>query len=245
MLLKSILRHVSRRRAVVVAGFGLALATFAGQAPAAPIVVDQFSAKNAAYPLVNSVDASITSVSDVGIAGTIGGTRKVQLLNGAYDADGFDNAAVNVYTTPPFSFLDYASSSGAQAQMLLQFGDSAGAAALNANATGNTSLQIDLLNFDAPVGQNLNIQALIGSSNGGGVFGLPGVLVTTPGAQSVNLSLAGLSAATIGDIDGIQVFFFAPKGGDYRIDTVSLVPEPSMLGLAGIASLGLLKRRGR
>jgi hypothetical protein len=219
--------------------------SFAGSASAAIVGVDDFSAKNGVYPLVNNVDGSTTSVTDVGVAGVVGGTRKVQLTNGAYDADGFDNAAVNVFTTPPFSFLDYASTSGPQAQMVLQYGDAAGAAALNANATGNNSLQIQLLNFDAPVGQNLNIQAVVNSSNGGGAFPLVGALVTTPGAQNVNLSLVGLSAATLGDIDGIQLFFTAPKGGDFRVDALSLVPEPSMLGLASIAGLALLKRRSR
>jgi hypothetical protein len=236
-----------RHRATVA---GLALFAFSGigsPVTAAPILIDGFTSKDPTripvFPQSVNVDnAGSVSGTESGLAGTVGGVRSSSLGVATMDVDGFDSAAITVYNTVPFSFFDYNSTTGANATTALLYGSGG---ALNLNATGQLFLTIDLMSYDAPSGLNLVIEGTVSSSAGGGSFSLPSALVNTPGAQSINLSLAALSAATLADFDTITVRFVAPKSADFRLDTLSLTPEPSTAGALVIGALSSFLRRRR
>jgi hypothetical protein len=208
-------------------------------ANAAPILVDDFSTKDAtrspAFPQsVNTNTGSMTGGTESGLT-TLGGTRFSSLGNSTVTVSGFDSATINVFNSGGFSFFDYSSSVGAQASAGLGYGT---VSPLNTNATGQTFLRLDLLDYDGPAGSSLQVQANITSSAGGGTFSLPSAIINVPGPTSVNLSLAGLSAATLADIDRIDVTFVAPKSGDFRVDTVQFVPEPATVGMLMLGAFG-------
>jgi hypothetical protein len=227
----------------------LATGALAGSASAAPIQVDDFSSKDAtrvpAFPQSeNTNSATLTAGTESGLAGTIGGTRTSALGLSTMDVQNFDTSTISVFNTSPFSFFDYNSTTGAQSTSQLGYGL---VAPLNLNATGQQFLRIDLLGFDAPTGLNLQVQGQIVSSAGGGTFTLPTAIVNTPGATSVNISLASLSAATLADVDQVTVRFVVPKSGDFRVDNISFVPEPATMASVFVCAVaaGVIRRPRR
>ena len=65
-----------------------------------------------------------------------------------------------------------------------------------------------------------------------------------PGAALGRNALASFHLMR-GDLDGIELHFLAPRAGDFRIERVTLIPEPAALALAGAGLAGAIGMRRR
>jgi hypothetical protein len=213
------------------------------------MVIDTFDATSdpALWPfVVNSVGSD--SVTDAPIATVAGNRRYVGVNATAMDIPGLDKIEVAQFAGGGFSLLDYASSSGATGEMDLVYrGMTPGAMILDLSS--EVAINIDLLAYDAPGSAAMPIEVLLISdwTNPGEQSVTLSGIVTTPGAQTVEIALApAVGNVDMTDIQYIGINFDAPEAADFRIDEISVVlPEPATVGLLGLGLTGIFVRRRR
>ncbi len=237
---------ISRSKLATGAGFVASVAGLTSIA-SAQILIDDFTSKDPnrapAYPQSLLIDQNfLTGGPETGLAGVPGGNRLTLLGESTMDVDGIDRATINVVNTGGNSFFDYDSTAGAQAGFEIEYGGAT--LPMNLNATGSTVLRIALLAFDAPAGQTMNIRADLNGAGSGQTTNF--VFVSSPGAQTINLDLSPIAAATLADLDTIRLQVAMPKGGDVRIDSIRLdVPEPTTMSVIGLVGAMMIRRRER
>jgi hypothetical protein len=239
-------RHAAAAGIVCALGIGTAVSSPAHAA----LLVDTFSDKDAA----NWPQAKIASyvggqgVTDGSpgspIAGAIGGVRITYINDVSLGVPGLDNVTATVFNNGGFSLFDYASTACGKGGFTLDYGVPAGFNNLyDIDATSYNAIEIVLAGYDAPIGQTLTIDAALYQGNTG--FSLPTANVTTGGPQTITLPISPAIASQLTHNNGAEIKFDVPKGGDVRIQSISLVPEPGSLGLLLLAGPFVLRRRGR
>jgi uncharacterized protein with beta-barrel porin domain len=233
--------------------FAAALFAVPMAASAAPaLILDTFtSAGTGEFPLTSTTTSpNGPGVSDSGLSGVYGGTRGVVLFDTTAVISGGDEIAVNIFTGS--GLLDERTSSGASGAVKLQYGSAAPTGSnLSTNLTGYDDLQISFTQFNAPIGQPLDIETTVYTGSANTVHSLPIQTLTAPGAQLVEIPLSSLNATDISQVEGIQFQFDPAMGASYRIDSVSVVtspgvPEPATCGVIfAIGGLMLARRRAR
>jgi hypothetical protein len=218
---------------------GTAVLAIAGMSLAAraDVILDTFNDRTAIWPL-NTVVTDPSSVTTVpeSASHVPGGQRMVGIGTSTMDVENFDTAAVDIHNSSGYSYLDYRSSVGAAATVELGYGQ-----ATPLNLVGANALKIAFLNYDLAQAGPLHIAATVTHAANTPFHCF--FDVTTVGAQTVNIPLTGYA---YGSVDSVVLDFVAPKGTDYRIDSVSVaVPEPASLALLGLGLPLLLKRRSR
>ena len=212
---------------------------FAGMSLAAraDVILDTFNDRSSIWPLDTTVTdpTSVTTVPD-SASHVPGGQRMVGIGTSNMDFDGIDDATANIYYSLTYSFLDYRSSVGAAATVELGYGQST-----PLNISGGNAIQIAFMAYDLPQSGQLQVKATV--TQGANTPIQFTKSVTSGGAQTFNLPLTGYS---YGKVDSVVLDFIAPKGTDYRIDSITVaVPEPAALGLLGLGLPLLMLRRRR
>ena len=227
-------------RAAVLAA---AVAVSASIAHAA-IIVDTFDQTSA---------APLTVTTNIGPAGTTiteapsdvpASQRNTTIKNTNMDIAGLDGITSQVFTNVNNSLFNYSSTAGAQGTVELRYGTNPGALA-HLNLSQATSIQISFLAFDNANNGNMTISSSLANSTTSQA--LANVLVTTPGAQTINIPISGIPSAILSDTDVLTFDFIAPKAADFRIDAISItVPEPAPFALLAVAAgVAFLQRRPR
>ena len=220
----------------------LAVLALAGAAQAT--VIDEFSGRVAAdWPLVlTQQGTNVATPTETTLAGVLGGMRQSALTAQAMDVNGLDEVALTVFTGPP-SVLDYSSSSGGTGSVYVKYGTAiSGGPLLGLNPVALPLVQINFLRYDFPSGQPLTLTL---TPYQGTTAGTPLIAQTVgAGAQTVTFNLAGSGLTSL---DGLQLGIDAPQAADFRIESITDVPEPVTLALlaAGAGLLALRRRRQR
>jgi hypothetical protein len=244
------MRRATRHAATAGILCALGIGAFASTDARAALLIDTFSGKDPAnWPVVKTTSyAGGQGVTDgsVGspIIGAIGGVRVTYINDVNLAVPGLDNVTANVFNTGGFNLFDYASTAGAKGGFTFDYGVPAGSSSLyDVDASSYNALQIVIADYDAPTGQTLKIDSDLYAANTG--IPLPTVNVTTAGPQTINIPISPAIAAQLAHNDGAAIRFDVPKGGDVRIESVSLVPEPGSASLLLVAVPWVLRRRGR
>jgi hypothetical protein len=240
-------RHAAAAAGIVCAlGIGTAVSSSAHAA----LLIDTFSDKTAGnWPQVKTTSYAggegVTDGSPASpITGAIGGVRVASINDVSLGVPGLDNVTATVFNSSGFSLFDYASTTCGKGGFMLDYGRPAGYETLyDIDATSYSAIEVVLTGYDAAAGQTLKIDSSLYTGNTGLL--LPTVNVTTPGPQTITIPISAAIASQLAHNNGAEIRFDVPKGGDVRIESVSLVPEPGSLGLLLIAGPLLLRRRGR
>ena len=203
----------------------------------ADVILDTFNDRGSSFwPRSTTVtDPSAVATVAESASHVAGGKRLEGIGTSAMDVENFDAATVDINNSSGYSFLDYRSSVGAAATVELGYGQSSAL-----NLAGANALKIAFLNYDLAQSGPLVISAAV--AHGANTPVHYSINVAAPGAQTVTLPLTGFSSS----LDTVVLDFVAPKGTDYRIDSISVaVPEPAALALLALGLPLLLKRRSR
>ena len=175
-------------------------------------------------------------------ASAIGGIRFDSLSVTANPLVG--NATCRVITSP--GVLDVSTDSDVDINFTLGYGyaNSSLVPASNQLNQSLTSAPIININF------RTNDQALpvtVTLYTNGGANSFTRTLTVAGGifsASPVNYQFDFTSvAASLGDVDGIKVFFDPGAGGDFSLGGIQAVPEPMSLAAVSLGALALLRRR--
>jgi hypothetical protein len=242
------MQRATRHAAAVGIVCALGVGTWISDSAQAALLIDTFSGKDPAnWPVVKTTSyAGGQGVTDgfVGspIIGAIGGVRATYINDVNLSVPGLDNVTANVFNTSGFSLFDYASTAGAKGGFTFDYGVPAGFSGLyDVDATSYNALQIVIADYDAPTGQTLTIDSDLSTGNTG--LPLPTVNVTTAGPQTINIPISPAIAAQLAHNNGAEIRFDVPKGGDVRVESVSLVPEPGAASLLLVGVPWVLRRR--
>jgi hypothetical protein len=233
-----------------IAAIGTLAAPTAGRAA---IIVDDFtSAGTVAWPLSTtaSTPGSGFGYTDTGLPDVLGGRRATQIGYTTMDVPGFDTFRADLHHTTGLSFVDVSSTSGAQGTLYLAYGQPmAGAPAFGFTQSADTqALRVTFLAYDAANDQPLTIRTTAFHQNDPThSFGvsLPDMPLSGPGAQTIDIPLADFWTNGGGTLDGFDFKFVGGKAADYRIDSITLVPEPTSAALfaCGATILATVRRR--
>jgi hypothetical protein len=229
-------------------------------APAAPIVIDDFSTPNPApFFLVGINHDNALPVEQAGLAEAVGGERDIlavvlgtpnpqsaQVLTG-FEASLFVEGVFQVATAgnPATSVtLQYDGTDTDGATLV-------NARLLNLDLTGggmNDELAIDFISVDAPGAPGLDL--LISLSSPGGTATLADI-VPESGSPFTHVTSFAAFAADPGfsfkNVDSIELVFNGPgvMDVDFAIGRIQAVPEPSTAALwvAGLAGILAVRRR--
>ena len=206
----------------------------------ADVILDTFSERDAAsWPMTTTVtdpESPQTNIESCPVS-VPGGQRTEGIGCSVMDVEGFDSTTADIYNQNGYSFLDYHSTVGAAATIELGYGQGT-----PLNLAGVSAIQINFMDYDLSQGGPLKIAATVTQGmNPALQYGLD---VTTAGAQTVTLPLTGFAYSSV---DSVVLDFTAPKGTDFRINSITavMVPEPTALALLGLGVPLLLRRRGR
>ena len=200
---------------------------------------DQVVAGTWPVPLttVGSVD-----VSEFGLTTVLGGVRSTRVELSAVTVPGADSIQANI--VPSSALFDYASSSGADGEIVLRYGMGG---PLGADLTAETMFRIEFAGFDHAGGVPMRVEVrMLDSNSNGGT--LPEFL-TGPGPQALDFEFAafpGIGAIDLSAIDFVSVLFAPSYGVDFSVaEIVATVPEPATILLLGLGAAGLIIRRQR
>jgi hypothetical protein len=235
-----------------IAAIGTLSAPTAGRAA---IIVDDFTSQTApsAWPLTTTASTphSGFGFNDSGLADVLGGKRAADIGYTTMDVPGFDAFRADLFHAPGLSFVDVSSSSGAQGRFSLAYGlpYAVGSAAFGLTQSADTkALRVTFLAYDAANDQPLTIQTTafhqIDPTHSFSVS-LPDTLLSAPGAQTVDIPLADFWTNGGGTLDGLEFFFVGGKAADYRIDSITLIPEPTSAALFACGATLLTTARRR
>ena len=201
----------------------------------ADTIIDHFTTKPTTNWPLTLTDTGSTSVLEIWGHSVPEDARYTQLTAVAMDIPGVDRITTDIY--PANSLLEYESSSGATGQLLLEYGTAlpSGGSGMRLGLAPGT-VNVRFLNYDFPSSQPLNL-VLTGYSDTGSVA--YGAKTISAGAQTVSFDLSSFQGA----IEGLELEIDAPAGADYRLDYISVVPEPATLSLLALGGLALLRRR--
>lgn len=203
----------------------------------ADIILDSFVERTgAAWPNTTTVtDPTLPTNTETSLSTVLGNRRDSAVGQSTMSVSGFDSATADIYNQNGYSFLDYRSSVGAAATVELGYG-----AGTSLNLPGINSLAISFLGYDAANAGPLHVEATLYHGASSQQYGVD---LTLAGAQNLVLPITGYPAQSV---DRIVLDFVAPKGTDFRIDTISVsVPEPASLALAAVPAFALLLLRRR
>jgi hypothetical protein len=213
----------------------------------AAIMVDDFTSANAGvWPLSTNTPNPFGGFgnSESGLTDVLGNHRDEMVLSTTMDVPGYDTFRADLFHASGLSFVDVSSSAGAKGTLQLEYGVPNGSAFGLGHSADTQAVRVTFLAVDLANGGPLRIDLLPFEGSGAPV--LPPVYVTTPGAQSVDLPLDYFWYVGSQSLDGLWISFTGDKGADFRIDSISLVPEPGMAaGLAIAAGAMALRRRKR
>jgi len=219
--------------------FGLALAL---QAPAAahPLLVDDFSEAVGVLTLTSSSNAAVVTAGVDDPLGVLGGRRTTLIATTGQQAPGFDTTTIT-YVPSGIGFMDANSQVGWSGRVSLSYDLSA----LPSVLEGALGVRIEFVDYDAPGNDPMPVTVQLDAPGGGpGVEGPAAFAIGGP--QSLQVWFP--AGDPLDDIDTLEIIFAVPAGGDFRIDAIWTVPEPSTLamlalglGLAGVSS----RRRAR
>lgn len=215
----------------------------------AALVVDDFTQRSegASYPLVQrtvNVGSPRSGGIDAPLAltATVGGAREVTLEMMSTRRPPADRVEADVYTDP--GLLDFASSAGASGRVAVNYGlASQGMDELNLNLSQMTAVVVDFAAFDLASGTPLQVYALL--FMGEVTSATPTMTLTSSFVDNtqVLLSILAINPVLRQDVDGIRVVFTGGVGTDFQVDTITVIPEPTALGLLAPAALALGRRR--
>lgn len=213
----------------------------------AAIMVDDFAEKTPAYwpQNKNVTDPSGTVYVEGAFGSVLGGDRGAGIVGTVMVVPGFDSVHTDIFAGGGFSFFDYSSSTGASGHVQLLYGKTTlGSADLSVpHSAAPDAVRINLLSFDLSNGQPLTISSF--GMSGASVTYLPTVQVTSAGAGYVDIPLAGFWSANAGDLNGLSLYITAAQGADFRIDSITLVPEPTTVAGLVIGAGVMAMRRKR
>lgn len=209
------------------------------------IIIDDFQNNGTTFSAV--VDSGgYYGFLQTNLPGIINGKRHLDIYLQQFDVSGFDSVQINDYSDAVRSFLDINNSSGAQETMELDYGSPLdNILGLPHTADANT-VELKFLEYDRPLFEALgiHISAIHGTSPTAQAVNLPVITLVNNGAQTIDVSLAPYWAKGYSTLDGLGFTFGAGRAADYRIDSITLVPEPSFAALA-TAGMFLSIRRTR
>jgi hypothetical protein len=240
--------------ALVIWGFVLFVAPLACRAD---VVLDSFEDRPAGFPMTGGYNEGDTFILAAyphvvgGRAMTIIGTTPTGTLpNGQ---GGGAEVSADIGTVDGISALEYSSIQPDSAgDLSLDYGTSDGPGGLMMSATPlylpvNTAtdyLRLTFLSYNHANGQDMVVNASLGSGLDPNAVSSVTTSVTTVGAQEVDIPLTNLPGI---ELDFFELDFSAPAGTSFDLDSVTLVtpsPEPASAWLISLA-VPLLMRRAR
>ncbi len=231
-----------KRTTYLVASFAFWGVVGAVQAGPVNVIVDDFSdTTGSTFPLVRTVEdgpGTLVGTLESGLSGVLGGRRFTSIGAEVLEVPGLDSLTVDLFNTGGQSVLDFSSTSGVQGRMQLIYGFT-----LNADLSSLSSVEIALTNFDAPLTGTMMVEATLSSGTTDRV--LPVAAVVTPGAQTVSFDITSLTPSFLSDVDTFTFDFRAPKGADFRVDGITVVPEPMTLMFLAVGASWIAVRRGK
>ena len=112
---------------------------------------------------------------------------------------------------------------------------------LNKNFTSSPIIQLDFRTND----QNMPVTVTLYTNGGANSFTrtatvVGGIFSQNPSGYQFDFTS---DAASLGDVDGIKIFFDPASSGDFSLNSVEAVPEPMSLTVLSLGALALLRRR--
>ncbi len=211
--------------AACVAGFGAAGANASH--------IDTI-ATNESHLFFNVFSDSIVTVTNLGSpSNVLGGERYVE----SRIMSGTDASVLTVSKLPGTGILNFASTVEATGMLLLEYGRNT---PLNADfATLYNAIQVDFTGVDGQA--SLAVTLMSGPNSGTVTHAL-----TAAGPALFAFNEAGFAGVNFGDVDKVSVKLTGTTpGADFSIASITLVPEPAMLVMAGLSGVGLLMFRRR
>ncbi len=234
----------------VLAALVAAVAVGAGPSRA-ELVIDSFRSSTYPYPAPTGLvqgAVGFSTISETGLdpGETIGGVRTVSVAVGSNATAGdFANVRVSGSPMDASGSLSYSSTTGADGSLTLSYG-LGGGAGLDLDLSDHGAISVGFLNFDRANGLDMPVTLRLVDMDG--VESSVTLDVTAPGAQSLNFSLAQFSSLVdLSRIKGIELLFEAGLSADFRLSSITAVPEPSGMallgaGLAGVAGVAWRRR---
>jgi hypothetical protein len=223
----------------VVASVAAAVGVAASPA-AAELVVDDFTDTILTWPFDQATVGSTFLLGDTGLSGVLGGRRHVGITAETIDLPGLD--LVSVAVVPGAGVFDYASSAGADGNVSLAYPGPTGSGDLNADLSGLSAIEIDLLAFDFANAAPLEVDVTLFD---GPSFSTVTKYAVTPGAQPLLFPLGDFTGIGLTSIDSILFVFDPGVAADFRLGEIRAIPGPPAVALLGAAGLFARARRRR
>ncbi len=216
-------KTVRRMCALTVAGL------VAGGA-SAQINLDDFSlVEDNLWPIeLNSIDSmfNATEFDGIGVGDLLTRRNTIGEFESADIVD-IDEAEVGIFAGP--GLLNYSSFAGAEGKLTLTY-DGLTGTGLGQSLDGQDMVVISLDDYD---GANDAMQVSVGVLFSDMSTADGSDMVSMTGAQDISIPIAFSGA----DVESITIMFEPDKGTDFRLDGISIVPEPAaafLLALGGV-----------
>lgn len=218
-----------RRTATIVLAVAASAITLSSKSAQA-LLVDDFS--STAYPWPLALNAIGTTSASETFTDGIAGTRTVTL--GIATNPGPRGPSAQIWTPATSPVLEFSEGTFHTASMTLAY------TGFSADLSANPVLDISFASYDSPTGQPI---ALAVSVNGSAPLTAD---YATSGSGDALLDLSTIAGANLSAVTNLTIAFAPPRGGDFAISQIgTVIPEPTWMGLAGIAGLALNRRRRR
>lgn len=223
----------------------IGLTLWALKAASGGLVIDSFDdANEGSWPITATTLFESIHVLDVNLPGVLGGTRITSLFVQSLDVPGVDEVQLDIAAED--GVFDYASSVGLRGASSLVYRGESPAVGLNVELPADGIFRIDFADFDAAGALPMRVTVIVNL----GRLPTPNLtrFLTKPGAQTLDFLIADFP--TIDQIDltnvrNISVEFSPSPGTDFRVNQISVVPEPTTLCLLAVGGLLATWRRRR
>ncbi len=206
------------------------------------ILVDSFSDADAVWPQTLATTGFLDQLEGPLDPNTVLGAYRDTRFGGTLALD-VDEIQLGVF--PAEGVLDYAASAGAQGFVALTY--DANDVGLGIDVTDEDRIRVEIVDFDGTVGGSggLEVSALLSDGDNEALVTAP--LITAAGNYTVDMFLADLVPldGDLPDLTSIEIValnFSSGLGGDFRVDDIRFIPEPTALLMVGFGLLLGMRR---
>jgi hypothetical protein len=222
------------------------LAALVSAGPArAGLVIDDFGSTTYPYPAPTGfVQGAVgqSTIAETGLpeGATFGGVRTATISVASVTSTGdFANFRVDPSPTGSGGSLSYASTTGTDGALRLAYGPGP-----DLDLAGHHGIRVDLLEFDHANGLDMTVILTLTDASGAEMSET--LAVSSAGRQTLTFALTGFSGLDLGQIRTIGLTFDAGLSSDFRLASITAVPEPGGLACVGMGATlaaGLAWRR--